>query len=177
MTCERWGGSLKLSSEPGRGTIVYLRFPKSVAPAWFVPEIRLRAHQKVVVADDDLSIHEIWKTRLAAPAFDGVQLIHASAPTDLTLLHDENFANDTLYLVDYEFLGHDQSGLDLIERMGIAARAVLVTSRYEDVAIQSRCAQLGVRLIPKAITGFVPIRFEQAHQEQERLDAILMTTS
>ncbi|MBI2346528.1 MAG: hypothetical protein HYV03_06565, partial [Deltaproteobacteria bacterium] len=34
------------------------------------------------------------------------------------------------------------------------------TSRYEEPSIRAKCAQLGVRLIPKGLAGFVPIRVE-----------------
>ena len=62
-----------------------------------------------------------------------------------------------LFLMDYEISGSTESGLDLIETLGIQKQSILVTSRYEEKNIRERCESLGVRLIPKSMSGFVPI--------------------
>ena len=52
---------------------------------------------------------------------------------------------EVVYLVDFEFVGQSQSGLDIIEEMKIAGAAILVTSRYEEKSILQRCNKLGVK--------------------------------
>jgi hypothetical protein len=59
--------------------------------------------------------------------------------------------------LDYEILGDPKTGLDVIELLGIATQSVLVTSRYEEENVLSRCQKLGVKLLPKNLAGFVPI--------------------
>ena len=59
--------------------------------------------------------------------------------------------------MDYEIYGSKESGLDLIEELGLGAQAVLVTSRFDEAGIRGRCDRLGVKLIPKSMSGFVPI--------------------
>lgn len=59
--------------------------------------------------------------------------------------------------MDYEIIGHKESGLDLIEQFGLQKQSILVTSRYEENEVIQRCEFLGVHLIPKNMSGFVPI--------------------
>jgi len=65
--------------------------------------------------------------------------------------------NRTAVLVDFEFLGHATSGLELIEACDLGERAILVTSRYDEAKIRQTCRRLGVRLIPKGMTGLIPM--------------------
>src|SRR5262249_26315782 len=78
--------------------------------------------------------------------------------------------NNTLFLVDFEFLGFDIVGLDIIENLGIQSRSILVTSHYEEMKLRIRCEHLGVQLIPKGMAGFVPITIEI----KKKVDAILI---
>ncbi len=78
---------------------------------------------------------------------------HTPSPSPLPLGGEGN----VLYLFDYELLGQPSDGLTLISQLQIADCAILVTSRYEEPSIRKRCRELGVRLIPKGLAGFVPI--------------------
>ncbi len=161
-TIEAWGGSLELSSTVGEGTTVSITLPRAEAPNWFVPNLALASHSTIVVIDDDASIHNIWDERFAALDFaqHDIHAQHFSSGTDAyTSIHrSPDPSTHSLYLCDYELLGDPDNGLDLIEKLGVQARAILVTSRYEEPQVQARCAQLGVRLIPKGLAGYVPIK-------------------
>ena len=63
----------------------------------------------------------------------------------------------TLFLVDYELLGQNVTGLDLVEGLSIERRSVLVTSRFDEEGIRGRCDKIGLKLIPKGMAGLVPI--------------------
>jgi hypothetical protein len=148
-----------------RGT---MRLEIARAPAWFVPELELRGGQPVVVLDDDASTHQIWESRLG-----GVELLRFSTGRDLARWAEANPAlkAEALYLCDYELLGEKENGLDVIERLGIAPRSVLVTSRFAETQVRERSERLGIRLIPKSIAGYVPIRLREATQA---VDAVLI---
>jgi hypothetical protein len=79
--------------------------------------------------------------------------------SDLKAFYRKNFADldEALFLMDYEIKNDSETGLDLIEQLGIAQQAILVTSRYEEKAIRQRCNRLQLKLIPKTMCGFVPI--------------------
>ncbi|MGK5084382.1 HAMP domain-containing sensor histidine kinase [Bdellovibrionota bacterium FG-1] len=159
---ESWGGRLEIESQLGRGTSVVITLPQADAPSWFVAELRLQPRSNVVVLDDDESIHRIWKGRAESARLSdsGVQLVHLSTPTDIRNWINKNATQTgpVQYLFDYELLGFKESGLDLIEELGLAGHSILVTSRYEEPAIRERCERLKVQFIPKGMAGFVPIR-------------------
>jgi len=181
-TVENLGGEFKIESEMNHGTTVTLLLPKEKAPSWFVSKIHLEEKMSLVIIDDDQSIHQIWKERLSklnvgANLPEGVPLgcVHPNsrANHDLPLQHfsnpdalrewykimkNKNLNLNLLFLCDYEFLGSKESGLDVIEDLGLAKQTILVTSRYEEKDVRERCARLKIKLIPKPLAGFVPIK-------------------
>ncbi|MBI4670031.1 MAG: sensor histidine kinase [Elusimicrobia bacterium] len=153
------------------GTTVIIKLPKAQPPEWFVSTLELEPNGTIVVLDDDTSIHQVWQGRFSAEggsAFSGdslrvkdhgIELFHFSTPQELRIWAQNNSSKvqNTLYLVDYELLGHRETGLVLIENLGLGRQAVLVTSRFEEKGILEECLRLGVRMIPKGLAGFVPI--------------------
>ena len=61
------------------------------------------------------------------------------------------------YLIDYEYHGHSETGLDLISILPKPERATLVTGHADDKAIQERCANAKIQLLSKTMLPFVPI--------------------
>jgi signal transduction histidine kinase len=159
-TVEAWGGGLELSSVEGEGTTVTIRLPRATPPAWFIPELNLRAGVPVVVVDDDSSMHQGWAQRFRSLSLDKekINVVHLSTPAELLLWHEANGDKPATYLVDYEFLGFRRTGLDLIRDLHLEAEAILVTSRYDEPAVRELCEEVPVRLIPKGRAAFVPIR-------------------
>ena len=78
---------------------------------------------------------------------------------------------NSLFLIDYELLNQNVSGLQIIEEMSIAENSILVTSRYDETPIRELCNKLGIRLIPKGLVGFIPIEIEKP---KEIFDLILI---
>lgn len=179
-TVESWGGSLEIHSTMGIGTTVKVFLPEETPPKWFVPELNLLGYSSVLVFDDDPSIHQIWKKRLNPFVSSGLQLIHFSSVNELRNFYRLNFAelDETIFLMDFEISHQQTSGLDLIEEFGIEDQSILVTSRFDENSIRQRCENLGVQLIPKSMSGFIPIQlsnqlsenitplFASAHPEQ-----------
>lgn len=163
---EGWGGKLAIRSEHGRGTEVLVELPSAAAPAWFTPGLDLRAGGRVVVLDDDETIHRVWRGRFesARAAEKGVELYSFSSPDKLRAWVKENAAAAaaTRYLLDYELLGSRDTGLSLARELGIERNALLVTSRYEERHIVEECRRLQMRMIPKGLAGLVPIHIYPA---------------
>jgi CheY-like chemotaxis protein len=151
---------LRIESTPGRGTTVLLSLPLASVPLWFVPELTIERGSRIVVIDDDTSIHQVWMQRFSADLLQKYQLklIHFSAPEQLVQLQASN--HPTLYLCDYEFAQHQENGIDLIMQLNILKKSILVTSRFEEGLLLERCLSIGLKVLPKGMTGFVPIRFD-----------------
>ena len=73
--------------------------------------------------------------------------------------------------MDYELLGQTRTGLDVIEELQLQKSSILVTSYYEERKIRDRCTNLGVKLLPKGMLGFVPISIKES---EAYFDAILI---
>ncbi|MBI4369096.1 MAG: hypothetical protein HY547_02585 [Elusimicrobia bacterium] len=185
-----WGGSLKIKSQVGQGATITIILPRAEPPSWFVSELELSPKTPIVVLDDDPTIHQVWQGRLNAINLkdQDIEVVHFSRPDEIREWAKTNAsaaARKALYLMDYELLGFKETGLALIEELNLGYQAILVTSRYEEKDILKNCQRLGVRLIPKGLAGFVPIkvmetgegqsqRVSQANIAPEPCDAILI---
>jgi hypothetical protein len=147
------------------GTKVIIGIPKANPPEWFVGCLSLAREQTLVICDDDTSIHQIWSERIKALGLEkSVLILSFSAGEPFKDWIRKNRSKKYTCLVDFELLGQLQTGLDIIEDVGIQDRSILVTSRYEESAIKQRCKRLGVRLIPKDVAGMVPIIFSDQNE-------------
>jgi signal transduction histidine kinase len=158
-TVESMGGNIKVTSHPSQGTTVCIQLPKVTSPKWFVPALTLPQNTVLVVFDDDQSIHQIWKGRIERLSDHDIEIVSFSSPTELRRYYRQHFLglDQAVFLMDYEIINHKENGLDLIEQLGIQDQSILVTSRFEEKFVRERCESLGVRLIPKSMSGFVPI--------------------
>jgi signal transduction histidine kinase/FixJ family two-component response regulator len=159
-TVRTWKGSLSLSNLSTGGALATLLVPLASSPKWFVPALKVEKNMKIVIVDDDPTIHQIWTGRFEPMRKDlSVSLNHFSGKDDFSAWWSQEGRNGTavVFLVDYEFLGKPYTGLDLIHEFCIADKSVLVTSRFEDPDVVKQCEAMGVRLIPKGLAGFVPV--------------------
>ena len=157
---ERAGGTLSIQSELGQGTVVTISLPKADPPSWFVESLTVASDSQIVSVDDDQTVHQIWDNRLRNI---GDRRPHHMAFTSIGQFEDWYGANESKkvkFLVDYEFLGQTENGLQLIQRLNLAKSAILVSSRAEDRNIQARAAALGLKLLPKALAPIIPIEVD-----------------
>lgn len=155
---ESWGGEFEIQSRQGVGTSIEIKLPRVANPSWFASSIQIHNGTTLVAVDDDLSIHQIWQDRLESlRAFNSEIVLRSftSAADFMNLVIDDSM----IFLIDYEFLNQSETGLELIINKNIAQKSILVTSRHEELLIREECARLKIRLLPKQLAGFVPIRF------------------
>jgi hypothetical protein len=153
---------------------VQLKLPLAQPPDWFVEQIVLEPQQKVVVVDDDASIHQIWKSRLEHASCEyEIELLSFGGANQLQiwLLENEIDISNTHFLVDYELIGESKTGLDLIEALNLSKHAIITTSHFEDADVLKRCENLGVSLLPKSMVAFIPIELRKSFKNY---DAVLI---
>lgn len=173
-TIESFGGEYKIESTENKGTTIIIKLKKETPPKWFVQELALTEGQTIIATDDDPSVLEIWKQRLASNvASNKINLYTCKSGQCLKdwIANNSDEASNAIYLIDYEFIQQKFTGLDLVEELNIKDQAILVSSRYEEPLIAERCRKLGVRAIPKSMAGFVPIVF---NSKSAKLDAVLI---
>lgn len=180
-TVEAAGGEFTIESQQGVGTTVTMILPRAETPRWFVEKLKFNPDERVISIDDDQTIHQIWAGRFSSAIAPNTDFEHLtfSSPDQFEAWRGSSSGAamteiaSAVYLIDYEFLGHGQraSGLDLIERLGLAKQAVLVTSRFDEKHVRERAVSLGVRILPKGLAPFVPIERGKA---REKFDAIVI---
>jgi signal transduction histidine kinase len=169
-----WGGKIVISSDVNSGTTVSMMLPLANSPLWFVDTIKIPVGKSIAIFDDDPSIHHVWAQRFNEQSVDNLKadVLHFHTIHQLRdwLGKIADSKHEYIYLFDYEVVGDDQTGLDLIDEFSLRKYAILVTSRYEEKDVIDRCKDAGVRLLPKSIAAFIPIVTFQ----QVKYDAVLI---
>jgi hypothetical protein len=178
-----WGGSYDIQSKEREGTTFIIKLPITEAPDWFQNRLEIIPGMNVAVLDDDQSIHDVWETRFQEYIKDGqITLEHFYLPSEF-VKYCEVLATPTcpaeakseggshakagqnlsstkiLFLIDYELLGCEETGLDLIEKLNLKNQSILVTSRYEEPAVKNKIIILGIKAIPKNFAPYILIEF------------------
>lgn len=155
----KWGGEICLESQVGVGTTVRIRLSSAKPPVWFCEEISLYEGIRVVVVDDDPSVHEIWSDKLNKVQLNRLEVIHFSRLLDFKdfIRKDEQSCKSHVFLVDYEFLNEKENGLEVIRGLSLVNDSILITSHFEDQKVLNESSRIGLKMIPKSIVGLVPL--------------------
>lgn len=153
-TISKWGGSMQFKSTFGEGTTVRILLPMAEPPKTYVHQIKVFRSSTIAIVDDDQSIHNIWKQRLGSKH----EFVHFTDP-ELFLKTVQDGKIFDAYFIDYEFIGHQLNGIDLVSAITDRKNAYLVTSHYEEPDIIQSCEEYEIGLIPKSMAPLVPIQF------------------
>lgn len=75
-----------------------------------------------------------------------------------TSSQEDTFLNPGLSaqnMIDYDFLGQNDNGLDSVLRLGIGQQSILVSSKCDDTEIRALAEKNGIRLLPKNLISLV----------------------
>ncbi|MBF0104824.1 MAG: HAMP domain-containing histidine kinase [Deltaproteobacteria bacterium] len=175
-----FGGNIEISSEVGKGTDVIITLPTYTEPKWFMPRITVSKEQLVIVLDDDESIHQVWQDRFLEAGLAENSIEHFKTPEGIIAWfkdHGPTIRQNYICLCDYEFLGIEKTGLDVIDELKISKNAILITSHFEEIAVQKKCEGLGVKLIPKNLAGYVPINIQPTALSQQSAQGLRSATT
>lgn len=177
------GPSGRVVCRSGREPKIEVVIPATAPPSWFLSELGLPAGRAVVVVDDDPWVHHMWERVLrgrGVEAAGSLEVIHLASLDELSArLREPGFPGRAgLYLIDDNYRGSEQSGLDLLERFAeIVPQSVLVTGRWEDPQVRGRSVALGLRLLPKHLAPRIPLASATGPRPallESRPDAVLV---
>lgn len=154
-----WDGEFRIDTTNG-GNAIRLLLPKAAKPSWFLPSLKIQRLSTVLVVDDDPSIHHTWNKKLAEiePERNGVRVHHFFSGKDLSAwMAQSRMPGKTVCLMDYEFAGSRQNGLQILESLGLNAHSILVTSHAEEGPLLEDCNRAGIPVLPKALVSAVPV--------------------
>jgi hypothetical protein len=162
-TVKSWSGELKYLSELGNGTRAIITLPRSKPPEWFLNTICINEGANVIILDDDKDMHRLWMDKLNAAGVSSDRVLSFCCSKDLIRWYRNSLgtADQCVYLCDLELSSDDCTGLDVIEMLGIAANAILLTNGLDDPEVKSRCKKTGVKILPKLITLSIRIKERQ----------------
>ncbi len=158
---ERNHGELSITSEIGKGTKVFVKFPCIRTPIWAAESICLQSNNLLLILDDDKSIHGAWDSRFEKllKVHPGIQIKHFSQGQEaldfIKGLSPED-KKRVFLLTDYELLKQNFNGIQVIEQGGVEA-SILVTSHYADTDIQKSAIQVGTKILAKELAPEVSI--------------------
>lgn len=159
-TVEAAGGRILVQSREGEGSVVTLVLPRAEAPEWFAEAVSLGSASMVVTVDDEPTVHQLWGRRLEQLANVGRKIAHRSFSTleaFEAFLAGVGPEDSFVTLMDQEFSGHRETGLEFLKRKNLPGPAILVTSRFDETTIQTRAKEKGLRILPKPLMSFVSI--------------------
>ena len=131
---------------------------------WKVQQIQIPLPCHFIILDDHSFAHEQWEMKFKAdltPEQDQqITRHHLNSYTEFMKWyqsHDYGSLKSVRYFFDMD-LGSDapESGLDLIDRLNLRARAVLVTNQAEDPRVQKLCAKSKAHLLSKSDIAAIP---------------------
>lgn len=175
-TIKSWDGRVEIKSTLGAGTVVRIILPRAPEPNWFVQQLIMPEKGTIIILDDDDSIHEIWKQRFNKKVFQGLEILHFKDPESTLIWYSAmgSKSDIVLGLFDYELIGHELTGLDVIDRLGFFDKSILVTSRFDEDQIRQTCIDKAVRMIPKSLAGFVPLSAKSKELPSSHLEYVLI---
>lgn len=154
----RWGGVLEITSAISVGTTITIQLKSESHPSWFSGNLTVMPNSTIVILDDDQSIHEVWKQRFDfLVRTQNMSLVHCRGSDDFRRWIQNTDTNGDLFLIDHELIGSKETGFDLIREYKLEQKSILITSRSDELWLQSDCSLNRIRLLPKALAGFVPI--------------------
>lgn len=153
---QEWDGELRVRSTEGVGTTIEIRLPIKGRKKWYTSRIKLGKESTVVVVDDQISIHRLWKMRLDEAGFSGKTLSFYNAQELKSGINGMDLTGMT-FLMDYDLLDPQVTGLDLLRTIPATANRYLVTGHFDDPNVRDACEHLRLSLIPKTSLHSLPL--------------------
>ncbi len=153
---EAWQAEWRIESGPGQGTKIEIRLARSIVPEWFVTALILEGDEQIVVIDDDKSIHEVWRQRLADHPVPILDFYSINDFKKWFQFYGESLAK-ARFLLDFEFVGSPQTGFDVILELGLMSRAILVTSHGDETSRHPDWLAHDIKVIPKSLAADLSI--------------------
>jgi nitrogen-specific signal transduction histidine kinase len=131
-TVKELKGKMEIKAKEGEGTEFILKFKKAQTPKWFVDKIVVRKGDTLVILDDEVLMHKIWKEKLKK--VQGADTINTKYFTKgveaLKFLKSMKDKGRVFLFADYSLRRQDIDGINVIDKSRMKERHILVTNMY-----------------------------------------------
>jgi hypothetical protein len=113
--------------------------PAAPSNPLFLSTLVIPSNTRLIVLDDDPTVHEIWRSRLSPADLSKMGIFLScffkpdKAEPFIERLKAENV--DFMILADYELGSDVESGLDVLRRLGVCNRSVVISSSAEELRV------------------------------------------
>ncbi|PIP94287.1 MAG: hypothetical protein COW00_08390 [Bdellovibrio sp. CG12_big_fil_rev_8_21_14_0_65_39_13] len=155
---EEWKGKFDLKSSFGLGTTVEILLPQVGIPDWFCGSLSLSGIKEFVLTDDRPVIHTLVKEQLNRNGQNLKQVFHHSVEGFASWYEQSNGTlSSPLFVFDYDLGEGNVTGLDVIGRLNLANKSVLMTNYYDDPRIQLEASRAKVKIYPKGLIEYLGV--------------------
>jgi signal transduction histidine kinase len=164
---EKIEGKVEIASRVNVGTTVKIAVPIEPTPTFTASQIEYDSNGLLYFVDDDPSVLEAWKLKLASSAIALNRVIFKTTPRQI----DPDALSPTSTIVlDHYFRDDSLNGLEWIA-MSLSLNKnniYLCTTAYDDPEVQAEVKKLGIKLIPKPLVKNVAV-FTKRHKLERTL--------
>jgi hypothetical protein len=157
-----WNGELRVYSDGSTGTTIKIFLPIAPADPLFLAVLVIPTNTHLIVLDDDPTVHEIWRSRLNPEELShmgiSVSWFFESEKAEIFVERLKSDGTDFMVLADYDLGQGMESGLDVIRRLGVCDRSVVISSSADEAHVIQDCKSASVPLVPKALQQHIPIQ-------------------
>ncbi|MDR1235548.1 MAG: PAS domain-containing sensor histidine kinase [Holosporaceae bacterium] len=158
---KEFNGKQFVESKRDIGTKITLAIPKAGDPKWLIKKIELRKGDTVIVLDDDVLAHRMWKERLKQYRSGITLKFFENGRETCDFINSFKKKDKIVLLSDCELRYQRLDGLDVIQNSGMNNfRSVIVSSIYNRREIQERADSLGIKILPKAFIDDVQLTLD-----------------
>ena len=129
-TIKAMRGKIKIDTKEGEGTEFILTFQKAGRPRWFEDKIEIKKGEEVVILDDELVMHEVWKEKLKGYEKEIIVKYFTKGLEALKYLKEKEDKGNVFLIADYELRKQEINGIVVIDKGGMKGRHIMVTNAY-----------------------------------------------
>jgi hypothetical protein len=126
-TVKELEGKMEVKSKEGEGTEFRLRFKKVENPKWFADKIEIKKGSTVVILDDDIVSHEIWKKKFKGYEKEIEVKYFTQGIEAMTYINSIEDKSRVFLITDYKLKKQDITGINVIEKTNMHDKHVLKT--------------------------------------------------
>jgi signal transduction histidine kinase len=153
---ETVGGNIFIESTINFGTVITINLPIRDLPIWLCTQIELSKQEILCILDDDQCIHDLWQLRLSHLS-DNIRVLSFYKSNELIAYVKKYGLLNKRFFIDYELIGDELNGLQVISQLNIQKQSTLVTSHDNDEKVISGCLLFDTKILPKKYARIIPI--------------------
>jgi signal transduction histidine kinase len=151
-------GKIKVESKEGEGTEIIVTFPKAEKPRWYKDKIEIKKGEEVVILDDELIVHEVWREKLKGYEKEIKVKYFTEGLEALEYIKSKEEKEKIFLIADYDLGKQEIRGVNVIDKSGMKDRHLLVTNMYLSEIKEFNNKSAYLKMFPKCYLGDIILK-------------------